>query len=338
MDEQPVDGMLEEFRKEFMSAWHRLPEKGFFLLLLAAWLALFQFLGNSTLGYVRSPSIFQWVLNAIHPTGDYLQSDEGHAVLMPFVVLGLFWWKRRQLLAQPLALWPPSLIIIVGCLLLHLVGFLSQQPRLSVIAMFGGIYGLMGLAWGPRWLTASFFPFFLLAFCLPLGNLLQPVTFGLRMVVVHLVEFIANTILGLGIIREGANLIDPNHTYQYEVAAACSGLRSQISTGVLAIIYAFVSFDSWWKRAVLIASAVPLAILGNLLRMLTIVFAAEMGGQRWGDYIHEGGPFGFFSLLPYIPAFIGLLLIGGWLRDPDAPAPKPKNEQLPPLPADAKCV
>jgi exosortase len=337
MDEKPVDGVLEEFRVEFLAAWERLPNKGFFLALLAAWLALFQFLGNSTLGYVRSPSIFAWMLNAIHPTGDYMASDEGHAVLMPFVVLGLFWWKRKQLLELRLDTWAPGLLIVLFSLFLHLVGFLAQQPRLSVIAMFVGIYGLMGLTWGPQWLRASFFPFFLLAFCLPLGNLLQPITFALRMLVVHLVEFVANTVLALGIIREGAALIDPNHQYQYEVAAACSGLRSQISTAVLAIVYAFVSFDSWWKRAVLIAAAVPLAVLGNLARMLTIIFAAEMGGQSWGDYVHDGGPGGFFSLLPYIPAFIGLILIGGWLRGPEPQDPKPKPE-LAAAAADVKCV
>jgi hypothetical protein len=50
----------------------------------------------------------------------------------------------------------------------------------------------------------------------------------------------------------------------------------------------------------MVASAFPLAVLGNLLRMLTIIIAAEMGGQEWGSYVHEGGPGGVFSLLPYL--------------------------------------
>ncbi|HSU54997.1 MAG TPA: hypothetical protein VLT36_13140, partial [Candidatus Dormibacteraeota bacterium] len=61
--------------------------------------------------------------------------------------------------------------------------------------------------------------------------------------------------------------------------------------------------------------AIPLAIAGNVLRMLTIVIAAEMGGQTSGNYVHEGGPFGIISLMPYIPAFIGLLALGHWLRE-----------------------
>jgi hypothetical protein len=49
MEKQPVNGVLEDFRIEFLECWHRMPNKGFFLVLLAAWLALFHFLGNSTL-------------------------------------------------------------------------------------------------------------------------------------------------------------------------------------------------------------------------------------------------------------------------------------------------
>ena len=31
------------------------------------------------------------------------------ALLIPFVVLALFWWKRKELLAQPLGLWWPGI-------------------------------------------------------------------------------------------------------------------------------------------------------------------------------------------------------------------------------------
>ena len=54
--------------------------------------------------------------------------------------------------------------------------------------------------------------------------------------------------------------------------------------------------------------------------MLAIVIAAEIWGKKGGDLVHEGGPFGIISLLPYVPAFAGLLLIGHWLR-PREPAP-----------------
>jgi exosortase/archaeosortase family protein len=113
-------------------------------------------------------------------------------------------------------------------------------------------------------------------------------------------------------------LIDPTGRYQYEIAAACSGIRSLIATVALAVILGFTSFRNPWKRLMMIASAFPLAILGNLIRMLTIIVAAEIGGQEWGTRVHDGGPGGVFSLLPYVPAFIGLLGLDHYLRAREA--------------------
>jgi exosortase len=338
---EPTNGILENFRVDFLECWRRLPNKGFFVVLVAAWLALFHFLGNSTLGYVRSPSLFAFMLNAYHPNlGGWLRTldlgavfhwmsegEEGHCLVVPLVVLGLYWWKRKELTAQPLRLWWPGLVMVGLALVAHLGAFLVQQPKVSIIAMFTGLFGLMGLAWGPAWLRASFFPFFLLAFCLPLGTLAQPISFELRLLVSRLVDFVANYLLAIEVQREGTALINAAGHYQYEVAAACSGLHSLIATLGLATVYGFVSFRSWWKRGLLMAAAFPLAVLGNLARMLAIIIAAEIGGQAAGNKVHEGGFLGVYSLLPYVPAFLGLLLVGHWLRD---------RKSLPALPLAAK--
>jgi exosortase len=317
IEKEPDNGILEEFRINFWESWPQLPNKGFFFLLLAAWLALFFFLGNATVGYIhsRSPSLYRWMLDAYHPGGNYAESEDGHGVIVPFVVIALFWWKRKQLLAQPLRVWTPGLLLVIFALFIHLAGFLGQQPKISVIALFAGIYGLMGLAWGPAWLKACFFPFFLFAFCVPLGLQAQVITFPLRLLVSQMVSFFANGLLAIDVQRIGTQLLNPSGNYFYEVAAACSGLRSLIATLGISIVYGFVTFPAWWKRLLLIAAAFPLAVFGNFIRMMAIILAAEIGGQKWGNYVHEGGPKGLLSLIPYIPAFIGLMLLGHWLRE-----------------------
>jgi exosortase len=319
MAKQPENGILEDFRIEFLECWQRLPNKGLFLVLLVAWLALFQFLGNSTLGYISTPSLLRW-MSIIYGSEDISGADDSRGKLIPFVVLALFWWKRKQLLAVPLRMWWPGLLLVALALGLHVLGYMAQQPRISIVALFAGIYGLMGLAWGPQWLRESFFPFCLFAFCVPLGWSAVSITFPLRLVVCWLVELISSYMLQIDVLRVGTALVDPTGHYQYDVAAACSGIRSLFATVAVAIIYAMLSFRLWWKRGLLIASAVPLAVIGNTLRMLTIIVAAEVGGQEAGSYVHEGGPFGILSLLPYVAAFAGLLLLGHWLRDSE---PKP---------------
>ncbi len=83
----------------------------------------------------------------------------------------------------------------------------------------------------------------------------------------------------------------------------------------MAVIYGWLAFPKLWKRTLVIASAFPLAVMGNLVRMLTIVIASELCGPAAGSYVHDGGPLGIISLLPYVPAVAGLLLLGHWLRD-----------------------
>jgi exosortase len=342
MDKASTVGILEEFRIEFLACWHRLPNKAFFFVLLAAWLALFQFFGNSTLGYIPTPSLLRWMYLAYQPTGDTGMSDDGHGNLVPFLVLGLFWWKRKELMAVQVKTWWPGLLILGFALLLHVAGYAVQQPRISIMSLFIGIYGLMGLAWGFNWLSASFFPFFLFAFSVPFGSLGQPITVPLRMLVCRLVEVVCHYALAIDILRVGTELIDPTGHYKYDVAPACSGIRSLVAIFLMATAYGFLSFRATWKRLLLMASALPFAVLGNLVRMLLIVVAAEIGGQTWGNAVHDSS---VLSLIPYIPTILGLFVMGNWLQGPKKPKgekPTQKAEMTvtrpepPALPAPAK--
>ncbi len=310
---------------ELLACWRRLPNKAFFFVLLAAWLGLFQLLGTSTFGYVPTHSLFGWMWNA------YSQKDspDSHGPLVPLVVLALFYVKRKELVKLPFANWWSGLLILAGAALLHFVGYWVQQPRLSIIALFAGIWGLMGLAWGPAWLRAALFPYFLLVFCVPMGSLAEPISFPMRLLVSKIVAVFGHGVLGIDVIRDGTTLRSGVGHFEYEVAAASAGLRSLVATVGLAVVYAFLFFPSFWRRAVLVLSAFPLAVLGNVVRMLTIVIAAEFGGQNAGAYVHRGGPLGVLSLLPYVPAFAGLLLIGWWLERPAGRTAAPALPEAP---------
>jgi exosortase len=310
VDNQPTTGILEEFQTDLVDGWRRLPNKRFFFVLLGAWLALFQFLGNSNFGYLDTSSLLKWIylLGTAH-SGEG-ETDDNQMMLAPLIVAGLFWWKRKELLRQPMETWAAGLWIVAFGLFLHIAGYRLQQFRISIVAMFTGIYGLMGLAWGPKFLRASFFPFFLFIFCVPFGTLAEFITVPLRHVAVSIVVFITH-ILHMDVIRQGNELIDPKGQFKYEVAAACGGIRSLIMTVMLAIVFGFVVFKAAWKRLLLIALAVPLAIAGNVLRLLTVVIVAKNWGQQVGTSVHDNP---VFSLLPYVPAILALFWLGGLLE------------------------
>jgi exosortase len=309
--------MPPDWRTDTMECWQRLPNKAFFFALLAAWALLFQFWGNSILGYVHTSSLFAWLYSIYNVGGADTATDDSYGNLIPFLVVGLFWWKRKELLALPLNIWWPGLLLLAAALLLHIFGYVVQQPFVSVVALFAGIYALMGLAWGRAWLRHSAYPFFLFVFSIPLTAHLNFILFPLRLFVCWLVEMVAH-LVGIGIIRQGTQLMDPSGAYGYDVAAACGGMRSLIAVFLLATVIAFGLLRAPGKRIFLITLAVPLAILGNMLRLLAIIVAAEIGGQHVGDYVHEGGPFGIISLLPYVPGMVGLLWAGRWLERREA--------------------
>jgi len=311
-ESQTTSGQPAGLATDLAESWRKLPNKAFFFSLLAAWVLLFQFLGNATFGYINTQSLFGWMLNAYRDNTD--ANGDGHGVLIPFVVLALMIWKREKLLAVNYRMWWPALILLAAGVFLHLLGYLIQQPRLSIVAFFCGVYALMGLAWGPAFLRACMFPFFLFAFSVPITSIGGPVdslTFNLRMLVTKMVTLICNGILGLDVLREGTQLYNAGHTFTFEVAAACSGLRSLISIFAICTIYGFIAFDKTWQRVLLMGSAAPLAIFGNMLRMLTIIVAASMEGQDTGNRVHDSWLFG---MLPYVPAFLGIVLMEQWLR------------------------
>lgn len=317
MDEQPTTGILDEFQTDLVDGWRRLPNKGFFFLLLGAWLALFQFFGNSTLGYIDTPSLLKWMylLGSAHSVNAG-ETDDNQMLIAPLLVIGLFWWKRKELMSQPMALSSQGLLLVGLGLLLHILGYRVQQPRISIVALFVGIYGLMGLAWGPKFIRACIFPFFLFIFCVPFGTLSQSITVPLQQIVTRIVEVISHC-AGIHVIRQGTQLLDSSGRFHYDVAAACAGISSLIVTTMLAIVFGFVVFRAAWKRLLLIALAAPLAVLGNVLRLMIIVIAGKIGGQDWGNEVHENT---IMSLLPYAPAILTLLWLGGLLEKKKEPA------------------
>lgn len=295
-----------EFFRELTACWRVLPDKALFFTLLAAWAALFHFLGNSALGYMQTPttSLFRWMY-FVYATS----VDDEHGQLVPFVVLGLFWWKRKELLALEKAVWWPALALVVAGLGLHGFGFAIHQPRISIGGFFLGLYGLTGLVWGRGWLRASFFPFFLFVFCVPLAAASEAVTSPLRILATWLTVGVAR-LIGVDVIRAGSQIYDAGRTFMYDVAPACSGIRSIISLVAVTTIYGFVQFRQPWKRAVMIAAALPLALAGNVARLTTVILTAEMFGQEAGAWVEQK-----LGLVTFVAAVGCVFLLGRWLQE-----------------------
>jgi exosortase len=309
----PKPGFLEEFT----AFWRILPNKEIFFVLGVSWVALFYFLGNSTFGYVDTGSIFSWMYAAFNNP----IYDDSHGNLIPFVVLALIWWKRDILVSVELKQWRMAFPLIVAAIALHLIGFVAQQPRISVVALFLGIYGIMGLCWGPKWMRNIFFPYFLLAFCVPIGSLADIITFPLRIFVTQIAVGFSSGVLQLDIIREGTLIFDGDRSFQFDVAPACSGIRSLITLFALTTIYGFVSYKAFWRRGVMMLASVPLAILGNVLRITTVIVVGDVYGMDAGVAIEQK-----LGFLTFLVAIVGIMVLGHFLNE-DRPVAEQNDEE-----------
>jgi exosortase len=304
-------GHSDGFRKELGAFWHSLPDKPIFFGLLGAWLALFHFLGNSTFGYLDTRSMFLWLEYAYSN-----QPDDAHGRLIPFVVLALYWVKRKELMTLPKRPWWPALVLVAAGLALHIVGYLIQQARVSVLAFFIGVYGLTGAVWGREWLRSTFFPAFLFVFCFPLGTLAEQITFPMRLWVSQISVAIAG-LLGIDVMRVGTQLIGAGG-FSYDVAPACSGIRSLTALLALTTIYGFLTFQAAWKRVLMMALAIPLALLGNVARVSGVIIVAQALGQNAGTRFHDGAGFVTFAV-----ALACIFAVAHFIRDRKAAEPLP---------------
>jgi exosortase len=305
-ERSPQPSLIEEV----VGYWRQWPGKTVWFSLIAAWILLYQFLGNSTFGYIDTGSLFGWMNYAY-----YHEPDDQHGYLIPLVILVLFWWKRDELMQAIGRPWWPALGLVGLALGLHLIAYLIQQTRISIFAFYLGLYALMGVVWGRRFMVASFFPMVLCVFAVPIATVSQSITYPLRILVTQISVAIGHGILGMPIWREGSQIVSSEAGPMYDVAPACSGIRSLTVLGAITMIYAFVAFRKPWKRLVILLAAFPLAVAGNVARVSTLLVLGDVFGKAQAMQMEQ-----YLGLVTFVVALGCLLLLGRWLRNDNSPA------------------
>jgi exosortase len=171
--------------------------------------------------------------------------------------------------------------------------------------MVGLIYGLILYLCGWQWAKVLWFPCAFLVFCIPLTFLDQVVAFPLRLFVTKFSVWALN-VLGMDVFQKGTGIESKAGRFEpLDVADPCSGIRSLVALTALTSLYGYVTMDKGWKKWLLFFSSVPLAVLGNLTRIITIVLVAQGFGQDVAMKVyHDYSGYIVFSLA--ILCMIGL--------------------------------
>ena len=311
-----MNASLSIFRRQFWPA----------LLCAGAGFAVLQWFGNNTHGYIESRSLFYWWG---HQWSD-VRSESEHGWLILAISVWLFWRNvGGGRAASPFAAAARTestpyraTAAMLGGLGLHLLGYVMQQGRISIVGLLLFAWGVLTFAGGRRWGQAAAFPLAFLVFAIPL-NVLDTAGFYLRLGVIETAWHLAR-LLHIDVIRNGTQLLSPDGSYQYDVAAACSGMRSLMALAALSLLLGYLNFRSWWVRLAIGLLCVPYAFVGNVARIFAIIVAADWRGQGAGETTHAVMGFGVFVIV------LGLVQLTVWLLQrwkiggslPENPAPE----------------
>jgi exosortase len=304
--------MLQELR----SLWDSLPHKAAFGLVVAAWFALFHFLGNSTLGYIQTDSMFGW-LQAVYEGGAQQGRDDELGLMIPWLVGAIIVVRRSELTAIAKEPWTPALALVPMGLLLHLSGYVVQQTRLGVVGFLVGLFGIMGMYWGRAWMRGFAFPYLLFFFCVPISVFLDTLTHGLRLLSTLLSATFCEWVLNMNLERAGTIVFQKASVtaqgFRFDVAPACSGIRSATVVLLLTVTFAFLNFRTPWRRIFLILLSPAFAVLANVIRLIVVFAVAEAAGQAAGEAVET--KFGFATFLIALGC---VFLVARWLQEPDS--------------------
>jgi exosortase len=238
----------------------------------------------------------------------YTDDNYSHGFIVPLIA-GYFLYERREELKKALVTpWGMGLGVIVIGLIQLTVAWLGTEyftMRSSLIVI---IIGMVLYFFGKEVFKIVSMPLLYLIFMVPLPYIIyDAMAFPLKLFVTKVSVGFLKTI-GIVVLREGNIIMFPATTL--EVADACSGIRSLVSLLALGVAYAFFSQTSNAKRWIIIASAVPIAIITNALRVIVTGILA----QYWGAKAAEGFFHEFAGLAVFALAMILLVAVGAFLR------------------------
>ena len=261
----------------------------------------------------------------------WTDENYSHGLLIPFIIGYILWAERDALRREPKR---PAILLggagVVCALLALWAGTAGAElftQRTSLVLMLAS---LTLYFWGWRILRLALVPLALLLLAIPIPAIIfNKVAFPLQLFASRCAVW-SMRLFDIPVIREG-NVIElmplgAVTTKKLQVVEACSGIRSLMTLVTLAVVYAYFTAPrerrgggggrpffarfGFWRAALIVLAALPIAILTNALR----VSGTGVLSHYYGTQVAEGFFHSFSGWVVYVVAFI-LLFVFGWLID-----------------------
>ncbi len=286
---------------------------------VASILAIIWFFGfEMRFGIDRSHSVFSWLQGAWNGETDY-----EHGILFPFVIAGLIIYQFKNLREVAGEGSKLGLVAVFLGAVLYAISYRTFQPRIAAgalpLLLWGGCYYL----WGWRTAKILAFPLFFFWLAVPLPSFQQATT-HLQLLATSMAHH-GSALFGVETKVAGTTILPVRGDWEpLDIATGCSGIRSLMALLMISAAWAYIAKIKLWQKAILLVSAVPLAIIGNALRVTSIFVIAEYGDAKWAATTWHD----WSGLLLFYPFSLFLLLVLHSLFEGGLPWKKNSKRQL----------
>jgi exosortase len=220
--------------------------------------------------------------------------DYGHGFFVIPIILYLLWKKAEEFSPEPYepARWGTALVAIWA--LLYSLGSVGQIATITYASMIVFPIAAVATLINAKTSLAILAPAGFMIFMFPVPSEVYTRVTNPLLLMSTTISFQVLDILQIPVLRDGNVLTLPNYTM--EVVQACSGIRSLMSIMALAFIMAYLMIKSNVFRAAFFLMSIPVAIIGNILRISITALLAY--------YISPKAAEGFSHILAGIVVFM----------------------------------
>jgi exosortase len=223
------------------------------------------------------------------------QYNQEHSKVIPLIFLWLLWYHRKEIAAAPKKGSHLGLLFVVFGILCYIIGVRALQPRVSLFGFPFLVFGSVLYLWGRQVARILFFPCAILFFMIPLGAIEQ-MTFKLQFLITGLVTALSN-LVGIGVYSVGTSIRPVAGEWNFDISGGCSGIRSLIAMVMITAVYVHLTQSQLWKKITILIFSVFFAIIGNAVRIFTIVVVARLGHAKFaGGFYHDWSDWIFFPV------------------------------------------
>ncbi len=197
----------------------------------------------------------------------------------------------------------------------QVVALLSDQRlALNMLALVLWWMGAFAVSFGMRAFRRSLFPLCFLFWLVPIPEfILNPIVAILQQGSVASARALFS-IIGVPSAQDGTRMTIPGLTM--EVAQECSSIRSSMMLVVTTMVLAQMLLRSAWRKALVIAVALPLSVAKNGLRIFVLGMLSTRVDRSYmtGKLHHQGGVIYFLIALAAISFLIWIARYGDGYR------------------------